>query len=32
MLDAVSVIVTAAVFGLALLYVNGCDHLKGARS
>ncbi len=31
MLDVVSVVMTVAAFGLALLYVTGCDHLKGTR-
>jgi hypothetical protein len=31
MLDAVAVIATALLFAVSLLYVAGCDGLKGAR-
>jgi hypothetical protein len=32
MLDVVAAIAIAIMFGLALLYVSGCDRLKGIRS
>ena len=31
MLDIITVLSTAAMFALALLYVLGCDRLKGTR-
>ncbi len=32
MLDMVAVLMLFAMFGLSLLYVAGCDRLKGSRS
>jgi hypothetical protein len=31
MLDVVAVLMLSAMFGLSLLYVAGCDRLKGTR-
>lgn len=31
MLDLIAILSTAAMFALALLYVRGCDRLKGTR-
>lgn len=30
--DVITVIFTVVAFGLSLLYVSGCDRLKGTRS
>ncbi len=32
MLDAVAVLILAVLFAISLLYVRGCDALKGKRS
>lgn len=32
MLDLVAIVSLALVFGLAVIYVRGCDRLKGSRS
>ncbi len=32
MLDLVAIVSLALVFGLAVIYVRGCDRLKGTRS
>lgn len=32
MLDAVAIVFLTLAFGLAVVYVHGCDHLKGTRS
>ena len=31
MLDALAVVSIALMFALSLIYVSGCDHLKGSR-
>ena len=32
MLDMILLLLTLALFGAALLYVSGCERLKGSRS
>lgn len=32
MLDLIAVLVITVLFVLALLYVEGCEHMKGKRS
>ena len=32
MLDVVAIVSFTGMFGLALLYLKGCDRLKGTRS
>ena len=31
MLDIIALVILAAMFGLSLIYVKGCDHLRGTR-